>query len=131
MTDGVHELAWTDPDGTRHEWFVYAAFVRGQFLGEWALDPGAHPETGYSRSGHAFFCPFCGEIWGAITATNSSGVIQAFDVVSVACEKHPDQWNTPGSFTAARGYENLLKFFPNEVLKREFIVHHNAYKEAK
>jgi hypothetical protein len=120
---------WTDPDGTYHEWFTYAAFVRGELLGEWALDPGAHPKTGYSRSGHAFFCPSCGEIWGTITATNSQGVVQAFDVVKVACERHYDQWNTPGSLLAVRGFDALLEFLPNVVLKREFIMNLKHYKE--
>ena len=111
-----------------HEWYTYGVFVRGEPIAEFALDPGAHPFTGYSRSGHCLFCPACGEIWGTIVATNSQGQVQWFDITQISCSKHFDQWKTPGSFFGIRGFDQLLEYLPNELLRYEFRVNHDNYE---
>lgn len=50
-----------------------------------------------------------------------------FEVAVVACEKHPDDWEIPGSLLSGHnaGYIELLS---PRALKREFVVHYNQWK---
>ena len=50
------------------------------------------------------------------------GEQQDFDAITVACEKHPDHWNLPGSLLANH-LEYLLDSLPPEALIREFQIH--------
>jgi hypothetical protein len=111
-----------DSDGTLHEWYKVMIFVGRDFLGEFSLDPGNQPELGYRRSGVAYYCPFCGEIWGRLIFTDSGGRQKSLEAVTVSCEKHPDQWNIPGSLLAGR-LAALLPLLPEAAVRREFRIH--------
>jgi len=113
---------WTDPDGTLHEWYTLTIFIGRQCCGQFQLDPGAHPALGYQRSGVAYYCSSCGDIWARIVFTNSKGEQQPLDVEPVACAKHYDQWQQRGSLLAGR-LEALLPFLPESVVRREFMIH--------
>jgi len=54
--------------------------------------------------------------------SDSRGDQQAFEVMGVSCEKHPDYWNVPGSLLAEH-LEYLLDSLPPEALVREFQIH--------
>ena len=56
--------------------------------------------------------------------SNSRGEQQAFTPIEVACEKHPDHWNTPGSLLANH-LERLIDSLPPEAIRREFHLHLN------
>jgi hypothetical protein len=47
---------------------------------------------------------------------------KAFTIVRVACEKHHDWWETPGSLLAGH-YQYLLDDLPPEAVRREFFIH--------
>jgi len=119
---GMPDAIWVDEDGTFHEWYTALIFINQQYLGQFKLDPGAHSALGYRRSGIAYYCRFCGQVWARIVFSNSNGEQQTLDVESVGCEKHSDQWNQRGSLLAGR-LENLLPLLPEAVVKREFIIH--------
>jgi len=122
-------LYWTDPDDTAHEWCKVLILLDGRFLGDFQIDPGRLPSTGYRRQGTAFFCPVCARIWGLWVVQNHRGEQQTFEVERVSCEKHYDQWRIPGSLLPARGSDELLSNLPPAVLRREFILHHERYRE--
>lgn len=114
MTD----KAWVDPDGTLHS--VGELFFLG-VAEPVVFDPGAHPELSYPRMGWAFACPHCAQIWDRISLYDHNHNIQPFEIVKVACSKHHDFWNVPGSVLAAG--EGLLPLLPPALLRREFDVH--------
>ena len=116
--------AWVDSSGTLHDPGKLLFFIKEDFLGEAAFDPGSHPATGYRRFGAALFCPDCGDIWARVVLLNSKGEQAPFLSEQVACHLHPDQWNVPGSILANR-LEGLLPILPAAVLTREFLIHLN------
>jgi hypothetical protein len=113
---------WIDPDGTFHENYTALIFVGQEFLGEFPWDPGAHPETRWRRFGTAYFCQVCGEVWGRVVFQDSSGRQLPFQVDTVACAEHTDQWEVPGSLLAG-DLEGLLGDLPLRAVAREFRVH--------
>lgn len=117
---------WVDEADTLHENYQALIFIGSEFLGEFPIDPGAQPELCYRRGGVAYFCPACGEVWARLVWVNSRGEQQLFDTRSVACDKHPDQWNIPGSLLTGELF-GLLDLLPRAVLLREVILHFNYY----
>ncbi len=116
--------SWTDENGTHREDCKLLFFAGKYFLGENAYDPGSTPALGYRRGGTLFVCRSCGDVWGRILLSNSQGNKESFsEVCDVACEKHTDQWNIPGSFLS--GHRNIayLELLPPAALKREFEIH--------
>jgi hypothetical protein len=112
-------LWWLDPDGTMHErckLFFVSTSEQVEF------DPGAHPELFWRRTGAAYFCQQCGDIWERIVLIDSKGQPKCFAVETVACEKHHDAWNIPGSRLVPR-LEGILPLLPEGVLQREFEAH--------
>jgi hypothetical protein len=83
------------------------------------FDPGDWPSLHWRRMSVAYFCPECGEVWARLPILNSKGELEIFEVSTVACEKHSDQWNVPGSLLS-QGLESLLELMPYEAVKREF-----------
>ena len=121
---------WTDPDGTLHE--MYSAFIviANQTFGTLSYDSG-RADLRWHRCSYAFFCRHCGEIWARIVANNSDGEQQAFCIKEVACERHQDYWNIPGSLLVDH-LERLLNDLPPEAVRRELLVHLNhAAKEIE
>ena len=118
---------WHDSDGTLHEIYSGYIFVGNDLLGEISYDSG-RADLRWSRCSYAMFCPFCGDVWARIVMRDSSGYQQSFDAVRVACVKHPDPWNIPGSLLANR-LEYLLESLPPAAVKREFEVHLNHFEK--
>ena len=113
---------WTDQDGTLHEPLLARIFVGQEYLGSFSWDPGAHPETHWRRFGTAYFCPVCGEVWGRVVFQRADETQLPFTVDTVACERHTDQWNVPGSLLEG-DVEGLLYSLPARALVREFMLH--------
>jgi len=103
-----------------------SVFIGSRLLGEFPFDPGDHPELGYRRTGVAYACSFCGDVWGRLVLVNSRGQPQPFGIERVSCAKHPDQWNVPGSLLAGP-FAAFISHFPLAVLEREFEVHLKHY----
>lgn len=123
MNDGLY---WIDGLGTAHERCKLLFFVREEFLGEGEYDPGEAAALGYRRGGTLYVCRDCGDIWGRIVVIDSKGKQRHFhEVAVVACEKHHDPYDIPGSLLS--GYRNFgyMHFMPEAVLKREFLKHIN------
>lgn len=101
-----------------HETYTAQIVVDGQNLGEVTYDI---RETNplWLRKGFAFFCTYCGDVWGTIRVKNSAGIPMTFQVWNVSCEKHPDAWSIPGSILA-HSLINLLDQMPEAAVKREF-----------
>jgi len=116
------QSVWVDSDGTLHEWYNVLVFADREFLGEFRLDPGDHPELGYRRTGAAYYCWHCGEVWARLVFTDSQGRRTPLDVEQVSCEKHYDQWRIAGSLLGAR-LEGLLPLLPEAAVRREFRIH--------
>ena len=114
---------WADSDGTAHELCRLLVFCRDEFLGESPIDPGDTPQLGWRRSGVAYFCPYCGEIWGRLVLVDSAGRTCPFSSVQVACEQHPDQWEVAGSFIGGYRGDGYIDYLPAEALRREFLIH--------
>ena len=112
---------WITPDNTVHEFYTGSIFVGNSFLGTVCYDSG-RSDLLYYRDSFAFFCPDCGDIWGRIAAKNSSGKACRFRCMMVACSRHPDHWNIPGSILASQ-LINMLDILPPEALVREFQIH--------
>lgn len=110
---------WVDPDGTAHERCQLLFVSTGELV---AFDPGAHPTLRWPRSGWAYYCSQCIDIWERIIQLDSRGVQRHALLVSVACAKHHDQWNVAGSVLAG-GLEGLLEVLPLAILQREFDLH--------
>lgn len=116
-------LGWVDSEtGILHQNCRMLIFVGREFLGEFIFDPGAHPEMRWRRSGAAYFCYHCGEIWARVVMLDARGRQEAFEPERVACEKHWDQWNVAGSLLAGP-LAHLLPMLPEAALKREFRIH--------
>lgn len=113
-----------DSSGTFHENYTLTVLLGDDVFGQFVLDPGNCPQLGYRRTGAAYFCAHCGDIWARIIFTDSRGVQMPFDVERVSCERHPDAYNTAGSLLAGR-LAALVEFFSGAVLRREFILHMN------
>jgi len=111
-----------DSLGTFHEKYSVIVLLGNNVGGQFSFDPGAWPRLRYRRTGVAYFCPHCGDIWARLVFTDSRGVQMPFDVERVACAKHPDSWNTAGSLLAS-GLEALVELLPSDVLKRELELH--------
>ena len=119
------KLWWHDPDGTLHEIYTGYIFVGNKMLGEIQYDSG-RSDLRWHRCSYAMFCRHCGEVWARIVMHESlRGEQQAFDPVIVACPKHPDYWNVPGSLLANH-LEYLIDDLPPEAIKREFEIHLNC-----
>lgn len=116
-------LWWTDAAGTAHERCRAMLLVGGDFLAEWEVDSG-HPAFRYRRAGVAYYCSWCGEIWGRLVLLDSRGQQLPLGIEQVSCDRHPDQWNIPGSILGP--VEELVELLPPDVLKREFALHMNA-----
>lgn len=112
-------LYWMAPDGTAHERCQLFFTASGEII---PFDPGAHPALRWPRKGFAYFCPTCGDVWTRIVQIDSRGQSCAFEVVVVACARHPDSWNIPGSVLAGE-LEELLPLLPPGMLKQELEVH--------
>jgi hypothetical protein len=96
-------------------------FLGKNLVGEFPYDPGQHPKLRYRRSGVAYCCPECGDVWARILLLNSDGRPQQFEFQVVACERHKDQWEVPGSLLAAG--EGILDLLPDQLVRREFELH--------
>jgi|SRR3990172_8434599 len=114
---------WTDAEETLHERCSLLFFAGNSFLGEVSFDPGSASELGYPRGGRAFFCPDCGEVWGRIVLRDSRGQVYFQDIDRVACERHADQWEIPGSLLGGRLGDGFLAYLPPQALARELVVH--------
>ena len=119
---------WVDGDGTAHEECKLLFFIRNNCLGEVAFDPGDWPALRYRRTGLAYFCRSCGDVWARVALVNHHGQIQDFEAFHVGCERHWDQWNISGSLLAGE-LEALLDLLPAPVLKREFLIHLRMMEE--
>ena len=113
---------WVDHSGTLHEQYQCLVLLGQDFAGDFSFDPGEHPALRYRRTGFAYFCPHCGDIWARIVLVDSLGRQRHFQTEQVACEKHSDQWNTPGSLII-RGLEGLVDILPLPILSREFMLY--------
>jgi len=116
------EAPSVDAGGTLHETYRILFHIQGKMLGEASFDPGGWPSLGYRRTGLAYFCPFCGEVWGRVVLVDSKGVRNPMEITQVSCPSHPDSYSLPGSILAGR-LENLLPLLPPAVLRREFDLH--------
>lgn len=114
--------SWVDGDGTLHEWYRVLVFIGREFLGEFQLDPGDHPELGYRRTGVAYYCWHCGEVWARLVFIDSAGRRSPLNVEQISCEKHYDQWQIAGSLLGAR-LEGILPYLPAAAVKREFRIY--------
>ena len=123
---GTSETFWVDEDGTLHETYSVLVLVGADLLGQFLVDPGSRPDLSYRRTGVAYFCQHCGEVWARLVFVDSKERQASFEVKTVACENHPDWWNVPGSLLAAR-LEGLLDLLPPAALQREVRVHFNYY----
>ena len=112
---------WVTPDNTLHEFYTGSIFVGNSFLGTFRYDSG-RSDLLYYRESFAFFCPECGDVWGRIAAKNSSGKACSFHCMTVACLRHHDYWNIPGSILVNQ-LVNMLDLLPPEALIREFQIH--------
>lgn len=110
-------LWWTDKDGTMHERCLL--IFSTQEIVEY--DPGEFPGM-WQRASMAFFCSHCGDVWDRILVRNSRKEVMPFELFQVACWKHWDAYNVPGSILVSR-LEGLLRVLPLEMLKREFVAH--------
>jgi hypothetical protein len=54
-----------------------------------------------------------------------------FEIVQVACEKHPDQWNVAGSLLSGPDNVEYATLLSTLALKREFVIHHNLWKARR
>ena len=113
---------WVDENGTAHEHCKVLIFIGKDYLGEFPIDGGEWPSLNYFRFGIAYFCGSCGEVWGRLVLVDSRGAHRPFSVVSVACERHYDQWEVAGSLLAGP-LAGLLEELPPAALKREVMVH--------
>lgn len=120
-------LFWTDADGTAHERCQLLFVSTGESVD---FDPGAQPLMRWPRSGWAFYCPVCVEIWERIIQLDSRGQQRASIVLSVACAKHTDSWNLPGSILAGE-LEHLLPLLPEGIARREFALHLQEYEQGE
>lgn len=123
---GMDASIWVADDGTFHEDYKGLVFIGSDFLGEFSLDAGSHPELRYRRTGVAYFCHTCGEVWARIVLVDSRGEQKSFEPRSVACRTHYDQWNIPGSLLAGELF-GLIEVLPPEALRREVAIHFNYY----
>lgn len=123
LSVGTGKPIWVDEtSGILHELCTVHVVVGNSLLASFELDPGAWPSLGYRRDSVSFFCPSCGDIWGRLVFVNSKGQQQRFEVVTVACERHPDAWQVPGSLLAGR-LEALVHLYPRPVLERELKIY--------
>lgn len=113
---------FVDLQGCYHEQFRALVFLGADLLGEFSFDPGASPQLGYRRTGAAFFCSHCCDIWGRIILLDSAGQQSTTDVFRVSCSQHPDQWAVPGSMLTGE-LAAFVAHFPAGVLERECQVH--------
>lgn len=120
--------ARTDEDGTLHELYRAAVFVGGECLGEFGFDSGL-PHLRWRRTGIAYFCPACGDIWARLVFWESDGQQSLLDCERISCENHEDQWEVPGSLIFS-GIEGLVELLPEAALRREIEVH-MRYMEKK
>lgn len=116
-------LPYTDPDGTYHEIYRADLFLGAAYLGQFEFDSG-RADLRWPRRSVAYFCPECGDVWGRMVFTDTAGRTRLFEVVHVACERHLDQWEVPGSFLIPRLLP-LIDLFPPAAAKREAVVHLN------
>ena len=106
-----------DPSGTMHETCIAQLFLHNSLLGECSFDAAEAQDLSWRWSSAALFCPFCGEVWGRIILLREQGCL-TFQSFRVSCEKHPDQWNVPGSFLEP-WHDSLIPYLPKRVLERE------------
>lgn len=114
--------AWTDESGTLHEQYRAAVLLGAECLGEVSFDPGDHPDLHYRRTGIAYYCPECGDIWARVVFWDSSGRQNLLEAEIVSCENHADYWNVPGSLLSA-GLGGLINLLPREAVKRELEIY--------
>lgn len=118
---------WIDDSGTLHEKCKLLFLVGNDLISEGDYDPGMAPELGYRRVGVVYICQHCGQPWGHAVVLDSKGVQMPFEVDRVACEKHPDQHEIPGSLLSGYRNHGYLTLLSPRALKREFVVHHQHY----
>lgn len=106
------DLTWVDSEGTLHEQYTILFFLGHSELGSARMDPGACPGLRYRRSGLAFFCPECGEVWARAFWLDSKGQLSPFTAEVQCCEQHGG-----GSLLSLSA---LLEILPREALAREF-----------
>lgn len=128
LSAGISPPTWVADDGTLHETYTILILVGGDMLGSFQLDPGGHPELRYRRSGAAYFCPDCGDVWARLVWVDSKGIQAPLKVETVSCERHEDQWNVAGSLLAGP-LEDLLPHLPPEAIRREFLIHLKAQEK--
>ena len=126
LSTGMSATSWVDSDGTLHERCKLLFYAEGKFLGEADFDPGDNPALDYRRGGVAFFCNYCGEVWGRMVLADSHGKVQIFTELSqVPCSRHKSQWAVSGSLLG--GYQGYawIEYLPEKALVREFMIHLN------
>lgn len=122
MPDASAPKRWTDENGTLHERYRAEVFVGLDHLGSFEFDPGDHAELHYRRTGVAYFCPCCGDVWARLVLLDSEGNQSCLDAHSVSCHNHPDLWEEPGSLLC-RGLEGLVDLLPPAALRRELEIY--------
>lgn len=122
MSEGI----WVDEAGTLHEQCLLVFSPGGENV---EFDPGARPELMYNRLGWAFVCPWCMEVWQRIAMLDHRRKQLPYQIYRVACVKHVDQYEVPGSVLAAG--EGLLAILPEGQLRRELEVHLRSIEQPK
>ena len=107
---------WVDEEGTFHEVCSASFYIGHSELGSSQFDPGSHPSLRYRRSGTAYFCSDCGEIWARIVVLGHRAELLDFRVEQVKCDTH-------GEGSLLEGLEGLLEILPPAAVQREFELH--------
>jgi hypothetical protein len=100
--------------------------VEGKHLGS-AVRPLRFIDHGQriaAPSSQSFFCSLCGDVYAKFPVTNTdTGEVHSFTVNYGICRKCPSPGNTvPGSVKCLWD-SDLEKYYPDEVLKGEFLRH--------
>jgi len=105
---------WTDADGTMHEIYTANIFIENAWYGSFQYDSG-RADIRWHRSGFAYFCFSCGDIWARVVVTDSNNNSQGFTLCPARCEKHGDGSLLQPLLTP------LWELFPEPFMRKEFI----------
>lgn len=114
---------WVDENGTAHEQCKLLCFLGSTCLGESEIDPGDCPQLGWRRSGMAYYCTECGDVWARLILINSRGEREPLDVSSNSCERHREQYGIAGSLLSCFRGDGYIDYLPLAAIKREFLLH--------
>jgi predicted RNA-binding Zn-ribbon protein involved in translation (DUF1610 family) len=126
----MDEPRWVDASGTAHENCKIMFLVENDLLSEGDYDPGNAPEMAFRRTGVVYVCPHCGQAWGHVILLDSTGRQMPFEITAVACERHPSQWDVPGSLLSGHHNSGYLRLLSTRALRREFVVHHRHWRKS-